>query len=133
MFRGLSKIIQQSRYAATSNLMKSGLTAVPRANLNQVQNMLEENLKYDAQKFNDEVAVLQKTDRIYKPTYSIEFNREGEVLVYSCDPFKHSTIYFKYPYVFYEATIPLSIWAFIYNVTRIGMEYEMIMGIIITI
>jgi len=48
MFRGLSKIIQQSRYAATSNLMKSGLTAVPRANLNQVQNMLEENLKYDA-------------------------------------------------------------------------------------
>ena len=77
--------------------------------------------------------MLQKTDRIYKPTYSIEFNREGEVLVYSCDPFKHSTIYFKYPYVFYEATIPLSIWAFIYNVTRIGMEYEMIMGIIITI
>lgn len=35
--------------------------------------------------------------------------------MYSCDPFKHSTIYFKYPYVFYEATIPLSIWAFIYN------------------
>lgn len=80
--------------------------------------MLEENLKYDAQKFNDEVTVLQKTDRIYKPTYTIEFDRTGEVLVYSCDPFKHSTIYFKYPYILYEATIPLGIWAWLYNVQQ---------------
>lgn len=78
--------------------------------------MLDENLKYDAQKYNDEVAVLQKTDRIFKPTYTLEFNRVGEILVYSCDPIKHSTVYFKYPYVFYEAAIPLSIWAWVYNV-----------------
>jgi len=43
---------------------------------------------------------VQITNRIYKPTYTIEFNREGEVLIYSGNPIKNSTIYFKYPLVF---------------------------------
>ena len=40
------------------------------------------------------------TDRVYKPTYTIEFNREGEVLLYSGNPIKNSTIYFHYPHIF---------------------------------
>lgn len=111
MIRGVSRLLARTAFSRSA-----ALVATPKANLNQVQNMLEENLKYDAQKFNDEVTVLQKTDRIYKPTYTIEFDRTGEILVYSCDPFKHSTIYFKYPYILYEATIPLGIWAWLYNV-----------------
>lgn len=112
MLRGLTKSLNK---AFALNSFKNGLVYMPKANLNHVQNMLEENLKYDAQKYNDDAAVLQKTSRIYKPTYSIEFNREGEVLVYSADPIKNSVVYFKYPYVLYEAAIPLSIWAWIYN------------------
>ena len=30
-----------------------------------------------------------KTDKVYKPTYTIEFNRVGDVLLYSCEPVKH--------------------------------------------
>ena len=29
------------------------------------------------------------TDRVYKPTYTVEFNRVGETLLYSCEPTKH--------------------------------------------
>jgi hypothetical protein len=44
--------------------------------------------------------LIESTDRIYKPTYSIEFNREGEVLLYSANPIRNAQIYFKYPYIF---------------------------------
>lgn len=40
------------------------------------------------------------TSRVYKPSYTIEFNREGEVLLYSANPVDKETIYFKYPYIF---------------------------------
>lgn len=33
--------------------------------------------------------LVEETNRVYKPSYTIEFNREGEVLLYSCDPIKH--------------------------------------------
>lgn len=31
----------------------------------------------------------EKEDRVYHPSDTIEFNREGEVLLYSCDTYKH--------------------------------------------
>lgn len=43
--------------------------------------------------------MIAQTDRVYKPTYTIEFNREGEVLLYSANPVTTETIYFKYPYI----------------------------------
>jgi hypothetical protein len=49
--------------------------------------MMQENLKYDVEQIND-LPLFELTDRIYKPTYTIEFNREGEVLLYSCEPTK---------------------------------------------
>jgi hypothetical protein len=52
---------------------------------------------------------------VYKPSKTIEFNREGEVLLYSCDNVKHSTIYLKYPYVLYDSLMPLSAYIFVYN------------------
>jgi ribonuclease BN (tRNA processing enzyme) len=51
--------------------------------------MLDENRKAEINKLADEANLIEKTDRVYKPTYTIEFERNGEVLVYSCDPFKH--------------------------------------------
>jgi len=43
------------------------------------------------------------------------FNREGEMLLYSCDNIKHSTVYFKYPYCLLDATIPMSWYFFFIN------------------
>ena len=41
---------------------------------------------------------LERTDKVYKPSQTLEFNREGELLLWSCDNVKHSTVYLKYPY-----------------------------------
>lgn len=55
---------------------------------------------------------LEYTNKIYKPSKTIEFNREGELLLFSCDNIKHSNVYFKYPYVMYDAMIPLAFYIF---------------------
>ncbi len=70
-----------------------------RQGINHIRNMNEEHVRVIAEQLEAE-PVLLKTDRIYKPTYPIEFNREGEVLIYSGNPIKNETIYFKYPYIF---------------------------------
>jgi hypothetical protein len=41
---------------------------------------------------------LERTDKVYKASQTLEFNREGELLLWSCDNVKHSTVYLKYPY-----------------------------------
>merc|ERR1711935_244928 len=58
---------------------------------------------------------LVKTDRVYAPTYTIEFNRVGEILLYSREPIEHMTIYFKYPYILYESAIPLTMFLWYVN------------------
>ena len=58
---------------------------------------------------------LERTDKIYKPSQTLEFNREGEILLYSCDNIRHSTVYFKYPYCFYDCFVPLSWYFFFVN------------------
>jgi len=58
---------------------------------------------------------LERTSKVYKPSKTIEFNREGELLLFSCDNIKHSIIYFKYPYIMYDCHMPLSIYTFFYN------------------
>ena len=58
---------------------------------------------------------LERTDKVYKPSTTLEFNREGELLLFSCDNIKHSTIYLKYPYCMYDSMIPLSWYVFFIN------------------
>jgi len=50
--------------------------------------MIDEKLKYQAEELTN-LPVVEQTTRVYKPSYTIEFNRVGETLVYSCDPFQH--------------------------------------------
>ncbi len=52
---------------------------------------------------------------MYKPSQTLEFNREGELLLYSCDNIKNSIVYLKYPYVVFDAMIPLAWYAFFIN------------------
>ena len=58
---------------------------------------------------------LERTDKVYKPSQTIEFNRDGELLIYSCDNIKNSVIYLKYPYCMYDMFIPLSWYVFFIN------------------
>lgn len=56
MLRGLTKCLNRSGMKGGS--LRNGLMSLSRANMNHVPNMLDENLKYDAQKYNDDVSVL---------------------------------------------------------------------------
>ena len=58
---------------------------------------------------------MERTDKVYKPSQTIEFNREGELLLYSCDNIKNSVVYLKYPYVLFDSLMPLSWYIFVYN------------------
>ena len=58
---------------------------------------------------------LERTDKVYKPSQTLEFNREGELLIYSCDNIKNSTVYLKYPYVMYDTMIPIAWYIFFIN------------------
>ncbi len=49
--------------------------------------MYTERLKYEIE-VEHQQPLIEDTSRIYKPSYTIEFNREGEVLLYSCEPTK---------------------------------------------
>ena len=53
----------------------------------------------------DNTNPIEATDRVYKPTYTIEFDRCGEVVLYTSTPLKTMQIYLKYPYVLYESMI----------------------------
>jgi len=66
---------------------------------------------------------LEYTNKIYKPSKTIEFNREGELLLFSCDNIKHSNVYFKYPYVMYDAMIPLAFYIFFANPCNKSLFY----------
>lgn len=55
---------------------------------------------------------LEYTSKVYKPSSTIEFNREGELLLFSCDNIRLSQVYLKYPYVMFDAMIPLSFYIF---------------------
>jgi hypothetical protein len=53
--------------------------------MNHIKDMKEENLRV---KLEEELRApdIEQTNRVYKPSYTIEFNREGEVLLYSANP-----------------------------------------------
>ena len=98
-------MLARKLFKSISNLSKTSLSAkkslyfIPkwvyllRKTLDHIKDMNTEHIKYKLQKDYDELEVIEKTDRIYKPTYTIEFNREGEVLLYSCEPIQNAKYY----------------------------------------
>ena len=89
--------------------------AYPQRQFRQVNNLHEIIYTSQAELAQRTEKYLERTDRVYKPSQTIEFNREGELLLYSCDNIKHSTIYFKYPYIMYDCLMPLSWYVFFVN------------------
>ncbi|KAM3137132.1 hypothetical protein pb186bvf_010702 [Paramecium bursaria] len=87
----------------------------PTFGINHIKNMWEESLREESQKLNDQSQLVVPYNRVYKPFKTIEFDREGQVLLYSCDPFRHVEVYFKYPYVMYETMMPLGVYMWFVN------------------
>lgn len=87
----------------------------PQRNFRQAKNLHEIVYTAQAELAQRTSKYLERTDKVYKPSQTIEFNRDGELLIYSCDNVKNSTVYLKYPYIMYDCMIPLSWYIFILN------------------
>lgn len=93
----------------------AGLVSTPQRSFRQVKNLHEIVWTAQAELTQRTAKYLERTDKVYKPSHTLEFNRDGELLLYSCDNVKNSTVYLKYPYVMYDAMIPLAFYAFFIN------------------
>lgn len=85
-----------------------------------IKNMEKEKQRAEIQRDFDKPSHIETYDKVYKPSHTIEFNRTGEVLLYSCDPFKHKEIYLKYPYVLFESMSPLMAFMFAANPLQVA-------------
>lgn len=95
-----------------------------RCSIHHIKNMLDEERRDHVEKLHNEGQIVEKTDRIYKPSYPIEFDRAGEVLIYSGAPFQNMTIYLKYPYILYESLIPIHLWLWYVNPFELDWYYN---------
>ena len=98
--------------AAQSNRL---MQQVPSRGFRQVNNLHEIVWTNQAELAQRSQKYLERTDKVYKPSQTLTFNREGELLLYSCDNIKHSTVYFKYPYILLDCAMPLSWYIFFIN------------------
>lgn len=91
-----------------------------------IKNMEKEKQRAEIQQNFDRPSHIETYSKVYKPSHTIEFNRTGEALLYSCEPFKHKQIYLKYPYVFFESLSPLSFFLFAANPLHMAWEQHYI-------
>lgn len=68
---------------------------------------------------------LERTEKVYKPSHTLQFNREGEMLIFSCDNIKHSQVYFKYPYILLDGLVPLSWYLFFVNPFSMSWQFTL--------
>mmetsp|Transcript_16368 Transcript_16368/g.18476 ORF Transcript_16368/g.18476 Transcript_16368/m.18476 type:complete len:279 (-) Transcript_16368:318-1154(-) len=122
----LSKSLAGSSRAVFKTALNQSkcLTKVPLRTLFHFRNLNEEIHAEEIHNAHQDNPVVAEAEKIYKPSHTVEFDRVGECLLYSCDPFKHMNIYLKYPYVFYESLIPLSVWMYYVNPLSLTWQYK---------
>lgn len=87
-----------------TNISKMGFKQTN--NLIDIHNTAEFEFKSRTAKF------LEYTNKVYKPSKTIQFDRNGELLLYYCDNIKHSNVYFKYPYIMIDLLAPIALYNF---------------------
>lgn len=100
-------------------------TNTPVRGFKQVNNLHEIVYTTQAELAQRSTKYLERTDKVYKPSHTCEFNREGEMLIYSCDNIKNSIIYFKYPYILLDGLMPLSWYIFFINPFHMSWHFTL--------
>ena len=93
-------------------------------NYRQIIDIDEEKKRQELQIERDNEEVIEYTDRVYKPTHTIEFNRTGEVVVFTSSPFKQRPIFNVYPYALFEMCIPANLYMFYMNPLHLSWEFR---------
>lgn len=89
-----------------------------------IQDMEREAKRAQLQKLYDEPQLIENIAQVHKPSYTLELDRCGELLVYSAEPLKTKTVYFKYPYILYESLIPLALLNFVANPLELVWQWN---------
>ena len=98
-----------------SRLLSALGTTSPIRQFRQIHNLHEVVHTANSELHERTAKYLERTDKVYRPSQTLEFNREGELLLWSCDNIRHSTVYFKYPYCTLAGLVPLSWYLFFIN------------------
>ena len=116
---------QQSRARAAV----AGLRALSTRGYMQVMDIEEEKIRQKLQIKQDNTSPIEYTDRVYKPLHQIEFDRTGEVVLYTCSPFQHKPLYNVYPYTLFEVSIPACFYMYYMNPFHLSyfMNYGFLM------
>ena len=122
----LMKTCSKSLHRLTSPLFMRNIIS---RNYRQVMDIEEEKMRQENQIFEDNKNPIEYTDRVYKPLHSIEFNRVGEVVLYTCEPFRHKPLFNVYPYVLWESCIPAFL--YMYFVNPLHLPYNLSYGFIL--
>ena len=89
-----------------------------------IKDMENEAKRAQVQQMYDEPNLIEAYPQVYKPTYTLELDRCGELLVYSAEPLKVKTVYFKYPFIFLESFIPICLFMFIENPFELSWHWN---------
>ena len=121
LFRKNKSFVQNSVFTnINKNLLRKNIVRTYK----HVMDIEEEQKRQTIQKDYDNMSAIELTDRVYKPTHTIEFNRRGEIVLYTATPLRTMTIYTKYPYCLYESTIPISLYLFYMNPFSLPYHYN---------
>lgn len=117
--------MNQSALCMLASSQRSIMGQSPMRSFRQVNNLHEIVYTTESELAQRTDKYLERTDKVYKPSKTIEFNREGELLLFSCDNVKHSQVYLKYPYVMYDGLIPLSWYLFFVNPFMMSWQFTL--------
>jgi hypothetical protein len=81
-------------------------------NFSQIKNLSQVMFTASQEEDQRKAKFLEYTHKVYKPSKTITFDRNGEALLFSVDNFKHSQVYLKYPYCMIDAMIPIAVYLF---------------------
>jgi hypothetical protein len=113
--RNANQLKKGTRQILNRGIYNLGVTK----NYNQVKDLNQVMLTAEAEEEQRKEKFLEYTQKVYKPSKTITFDRNGEALLFSVDNFKHSQVYLKYPYCLIDAFIPLGFYIFFVNPCKI--------------
>jgi hypothetical protein len=91
---------------------KSGLLSIQSKGFKHVNHLIDVMNSANVEEQQRKAKFIEYTNKVYKPSKTLTFDRNGELLLFSADNLKHSQIYLKYPYCLYNMLFPIGMYNF---------------------
>jgi hypothetical protein len=113
MKASLKSLLKGNRLnVASKDLTKSALFCLQSKGFKHVNHLIDVMNSARTEEKQRQAKFIEYTTKVYKPSKTITFDRNGELLLFSADNIKHSQIYLKYPYCLYNMIFPIAFYNF---------------------